>query len=401
MEESNIMYDIKTFNEIAPEGLNRFPSDKFTINQTDAPAGIILRSQNLHAYDFPNSVLAIARAGAGTNNIPVKECAEKGIVVFNTPGANANAVKELVLASLLVSVRPLVQGAQWVQTISGDDVEEQAEANKKQFAGHELEGKHLGVVGLGAIGAMVANDAYRLGMEVTGYDPFVSVDTAWSISRRVNRANSLEEIFANCDFISLHIPLNEETHHLISTQELKKMKKNAVLLNFARGELVDTEAILEAVNTGEIASYVTDFADERLLHNDKILVLPHLGASTEEAEINCAKMAARTLKKFLETGEIKRSVNFPTVEMSFNSPYRFTIIHKNVPNMLGLISSGIANLGINIDTMINKSRDDYAYTLIDIAETDEKKIASVAEKIQDSDKIIYVRTIKNLEGVHY
>jgi D-3-phosphoglycerate dehydrogenase len=401
MEETNIMYDIKTFNEIAPEGLNRFPSDAFTMNQTETPAGIILRSQNLHSYDFPTSVLAVARAGAGTNNIPVKECAEKGIVVFNTPGANANAVKELVLASLLVSVRPLVQGAQWVQTLTGDDVEEQAEANKKQFAGHELEGKHLGVVGLGAIGAMVANDAYRLGMEVTGYDPFVSVDTAWSISRRVNRANSLEEIFANCDFISIHIPLNEETRHLISTQELQKMKKNAVLLNFARGELVDTSAVLEAVNTGEIASYVTDFADERLLHNDNILVLPHLGASTEEAEINCAKMAARTLKKFLETGEIKRSVNFPTVEMSFNSPYRFTIIHKNVPNMLGLISSGIANLGINIDTMINKSRDDYAYTLIDIAETDEKKIASVAEKIQDSDKIIHVRTIKNQEGVHY
>ncbi|KAF1295133.1 3-phosphoglycerate dehydrogenase [Enterococcus sp. JM4C] len=395
------MYDIKTFNEIAPEGLQRFTADKFTINQTENPVGIILRSQNLHNYDFPKSVLAIARAGAGTNNVPVKDCAEKGIVVFNTPGANANAVKELVLASLLVSVRPLVQGAQWVQTLAGDDVEDQAEANKKQFAGHELEGKHLGVIGLGAIGAMVANDAYRLGMEVTGYDPFVSVDTAWSISRRVNRATSIEDIFANCDFISIHIPLNEETRHLISTQQLKKMKKNAVLLNFARGELVDTAAVLEAIQTGEIARYVTDFADERLLHNEQILVLPHLGASTEEAEVNCAKMAARTLKKFLETGEIKRSVNFPEVEMSFNSPYRFAIIHENVPNMLGLISSGIANLGMNIDTMINKSRDDYAYTLIDIAETDEEKIAAVAEKIQNSDKIIYVRTIKNQEGVHY
>ncbi|MGM0126283.1 D-3-phosphoglycerate dehydrogenase/2-oxoglutarate reductase [Enterococcus sp. AZ194] len=395
------MYDIKTFNEIAPEGLNRFSPDRFTINQTEAPAGVILRSQNLHTYDFPSSVLAVARAGAGTNNIPVKECAEKGIVVFNTPGANANAVKELVIASLLVSVRPLVQGAHWVQTLHGADVEEQVEANKKQFAGHELEGKHLGVIGLGAIGAMVANDAYRLGMEVTGYDPFVSVDTAWSISRRVNRATSIEDIFTNCDFISIHIPLNEETRHLISTQQLKKMKKNAVLLNFARGELVDTQAVLEAIKTGEIARYVTDFADERLLHHDQVLVLPHLGASTEEAEINCAKMAAKTLKTFLETGEIKRSVNFPSVEMSFNSPYRFTIIHKNVPNMLGLISSGIANLGINIDTMINKSRDDYAYTLIDIAETDEEKITTVAEKIQNSDEIIYVRTIKNQEGVHY
>lgn len=395
------MFDIKMFNAIAPEGLARFDKETFTIDKTDTPAGIILRSQKLHDFDFPDSVLGIARAGAGTNNIPVDACAEQGIVVFNTPGANANAVKELVLASLLVSVRPLLQGAQWVQQLTGTDVEEQAEANKKQFAGHELEGKRLGVIGLGAIGAMLANDAYRLGMDVAGYDPFVSVDTAWSISRRVKRAASMDELFATCDFISIHVPLNEQTHHLISTAELKKMKKSAILLNFARGELVDTDAVVSALDEDEIARYVTDFADERVLRNDRILVLPHLGASTEEAEVNCAKMAARTLKKFLETGEIKRSVNFPTVEMSFSSPYRFTIIHRNVPNMLGQISTGIANLGINIDTMINKSRGDFAYTLVDIAETDETKITQAAAKIQLADNIIRVRTIKNTQEVSY
>ncbi|MGC6769112.1 phosphoglycerate dehydrogenase [Enterococcus sp. LJL128] len=395
------MFDIKTFNAIAPEGLARFDDPQFTVDQTDTPAGIILRSEKLHNYAFPDSVLGVARAGAGTNNIPVKECAEKGIVVFNTPGANANAVKELVVACLLLSVRPVLKGANWVQTLSGPDIESQAEAEKKQFAGTELEGKKLGVIGLGAIGAMVANDAYRLGMDVTGYDPFVSVDTAWSISRRVKRAQSMDEIFTNCDFITVHVPLTETTHHLIGQDELNKMKRSAVLLNFARGELVDTDAVCQAVNNGSIGSFVTDFADERLLNNEKIMVLPHLGASTEEAEVNCAKMAARTLKKFLETGNIKRSVNFPTVEMAFNSPYRFTIIHKNVPNMLGQISTGIAETGINIDTMINRSRDDYAYTLVDIAETNEEKIKAVAKKIQQAENIIKVRTIKNNEAVNY
>ncbi|MBP2100616.1 phosphoglycerate dehydrogenase [Enterococcus rivorum] len=395
------MYDIKTFNAIAPEGLARFNEENFMIDQTETPAGIILRSQKLHDYSFPESVLGVARAGAGTNNIPVQKCTEEGIVVFNTPGANANAVKELVMACLLLSVRPILKGSNWVQTLSGPNIEEQAEAEKKQFAGTELEGKKLGIIGLGAIGAMLANDAYRLGMEVTGYDPYVSVDTAWSISRRVKRAQSMEEVLATCDFISIHVPLTENTHHLIGAEQLKKMKETAVLLNFARGELVDTEAVLAAIQAGEIGNFITDFADERLLNNEKILVLPHLGASTEEAEINCAKMAAKTLKVFLETGTIKRSVNFPTVEMAFNSPYRFTIIHKNVPNMLGQISTDIANLGINIDTMVNRSRDDYAYTLVDIAETDENKIAEVADNIRTAANIVRVRIIKNTEAVTY
>ncbi|KAF1305336.1 3-phosphoglycerate dehydrogenase [Enterococcus saccharolyticus] len=391
------MFQIKTFNAIAPEGMNRFDKETYAINQSENPDGIILRSQKLHDYEFPESVLAVARAGAGTNNIPVDKCTEQGIVVFNTPGANANAVKELVIANLLLSVRPILQGAMWVQNLSGPDVEEQVEAHKKQFVGNELEGKKLGVIGLGAIGAMIANDAYRLGMEVIGYDPHVSVDTAWSISRRVKRAKEVSEIYNTCDFITVHVPLLEQTRHLISDKELSMMKPSAKLFNFSRGEIVDTEAVLKAVNDGYLAGFTTDFADERLLNNEKIVVLPHLGASTEEAEINCAKMAARTLKRFLETGVIKHSVNFPTVDMSFHSPYRITIVHNNIPNMLGKISSTIASADINIENMINRGRGDYAYTLVDINESNQQKIADVVAQLEAGEQIMRVRVIENTE----
>lgn len=391
------MFQIKTFNAIAPEGLQRLEKEKYAINESDQPQGILLRSQKLHDYAFPESVLGIARAGAGTNNIPVKACTEKGIVVFNTPGANANAVKELVIASLLLSVRPILRGAQWVQTLNGDNVEEQAEAQKSQFAGTELEGKKLGIIGLGSIGAMVANDAYRLGMEVVGYDPYVSVDTAWTISRRVKRANDIAEVFSTCDFITVHVPLMENTHHLVGEAELAKMKPRTKLFNFSRKEIVDTDAVLRALKADRLAGYTTDFADEQLLHNEKVLVLPHLGASTEEAEVNCAKMAARTLKKFLEFGTIKRSVNFPTVEMAFHSPYRLTIINRNVPNMLGQISSIIAESGINIDNMLNRGREDFAYTLADVASEDEALLNQLADKLRENENIVRVRVIKNQE----
>lgn len=391
------MFQIKTFNAIAPEGMARFDQENYRINESEEPDGIILRSQKLHEYQFPESVVAVARAGAGTNNIPVKKCTEQGIVVFNTPGANANAVKELVVASLLIAVRPMVQGIEWVQTLSGSDVEEQAEAQKSQFAGTELEGKKLGVIGLGSIGAMVANDAYRLGMEVTGYDPYVSVDTAWSISRRVRRATDIKEVLTNCDFITVHVPLTDQTKHLIGPDELVLMKNTAHLMNFARGEIVDIEAVVKAVNEERIGGFTTDFADEKLLHNEKITVLPHLGASTEEAEVNCAKMAARGLKRFLETGVIKRSVNFPNVEMAFDSPYRITIINKNVPNMLGSIASDIASLDVNIDNMVNRGKDDYAYTLVDVSETDPQKIAAITEKLAQNEGIVRVRAIKRDE----
>lgn len=388
------MYQIKTFNAIAPEGMSRFGKDKYAINESETPDAIILRSQNLHDYDMPESMLAIARAGAGTNNVPVDACTEQGIVVFNTPGGNANAVKELVLASLLMSVRPILQGANWVQQLSGPNVEESVEANKKQFAGNELVGKKLGVIGLGSVGAMVANDAYRLGMEVMGFDPHVSVDTAWSISRRVTRAIDSDEIFKTCDFITVHVPLNDTTHHMVGANELSMMKATAKLFNFSRGEIVDTDALVAAVNENRIGGFTTDFVDERLLNNDKILVLPHLGASTEEAEINCAKMAARNLKRYLETGNIKNSVNFPLIDMAFNSPYRITVINRNVPNVLGQISTKIAAGEINIDNMINRGRGDFAFTQIDINETDYDKIIEVSNTLHELDNVIRVRVIK-------
>ena len=388
------MYQIKTFNAIAPEGMSRFGKDKYAINESETPDAIILRSQNLHDYDMPESMLAIARAGAGTNNVPVDACTEQGIVVFNTPGGNANAVKELVLASLLMSVRPILQGANWVQQLSGPNVEESVEANKKQLAGNELVGKKLGVIGLGSVGAMVANDAYRLGMEVMGFAPHVSVDTAWSISRRVTRAIDSDEIFKTCDFITVHVPLNDTTHHMVGANELSMMKATAKLFNFSRGEIVDTDALVAAVNENRIGGFTTDFVDERLLNNDKILVLPHLGASTEEAEINCAKMAARNLKRYLETGNIKNSVNFPLIDMAFNSPYRITVINRNVPNVLGQISTKIAAGEINIDNMINRGRGDFAFTQIDINETDYDKIIEVSNTLHELDNVIRVRVIK-------
>lgn len=393
------MFHIQTYNAIASEGLDYFTREKYGINESEYPDGVLLRSHSLHHQPISSSVLGIARAGAGTNNIPVEECTKKGIVVFNTPGANANAVKELVLASLLVSVRPLIQGAQWVQTLSGSNVEEQVEANKKQFKGEELEGKKLGVIGLGAIGAMVANDAYRLGMEVMGYDPYVSVDTAWNIHGRVKRSTDLAQLFSECDFITVHVPLKENTKGLIGAEELAQMKSTAKLLNFSRNGIVENEAVLHAIEQGMIAGYITDFADETLLHNDKVLVLPHLGASTMEAEVNCAKMAARTLRRFLETGEIKRSVNFPTVRMAFHSPYRITVINKNIPNMLGEISSTIASLGINIDDMVNRSKGEYAYTLVDINEKELTKVKEVQKKLEQKENIIRVRVIEQPEVI--
>lgn len=387
------MFQIKTFNAIASEGMNRFGKDKYAINESDQPDGVILRSQNLHDFTLPESLLAIARAGAGTNNIPVPLCTEKGIVVFNTPGANANAVKELVLTSLLTSVRPVLAGVNWVKTLEGSDIDAQVEANKKQFAGNELVGKKLGVIGLGSIGAMVANDAYRLGMEVMGYDPYVSVDTAWSISRRVQRATDRDEVLKNCDFITVHVPLTDETRNSIGANEISMMKSTAKLFNFARGEIVDTDAVISALKEGRIGGYTTDFPEEKLLDCPNVTMFPHLGASTEEAEINCAKMAARNLKRYLETGNVKNSVNFPMVDMVFNSPYRITVVNKNVLNVLGRLSTKIANGGINIDNMINRGRGDYAYTLVDINETDVDKITTVAQSLHDIDEVVRVRVI--------
>lgn len=389
------MYTIKTYNAIAEEGLKKFDVENYQLNQTDDPDGIVLRSQNLHDMKFSSQLKAIARAGAGTNNIPIQECTEKGIVVFNTPGANANAVKELVLASLLLAVRPIIEGVEWVKTLEGPDIDKKVEAEKKRFVGSELAGKQLGVIGLGSIGAMVANDAYRLGMDVVGYDPYVSVDTAWSISSRVKRVLSIEEVLTTSDYITVHVPLLDSTRAMISAEMLALIKKDAVLLNFARGELVDLDAVIFALKNGQLKSYLTDFADERLIEMDNVVVLPHLGASTEEAEINCAKMASKTLKYFLETGNIVHSVNFPTVEMVLNFPLRLAIINRNITNMVAQMSIGLAEYGVNIVNIMNKSRGDYAYTLIDIESIPEEKLMDIVNRIKSVAGILSVRVIKN------
>lgn len=398
MELKDKVYQLTTYNAIAAEGMERFERAKYAINENDDPDALILRSKNLHDMTFNDSLKAIARAGAGTNNIPIQRATEAGIVVFNTPGANANAVKELVLANLLLSVRPILQGHEWIQNYKfgpDDDVEAIVEANKKQFAGNELEGKKLGIIGLGAIGAMIANDAYRLGIEVYGYDPYVSVDTAWSISRRVNRVMELDDLLKICDFITVHVPLMDSTRGMIGERELAMMKEDVQLYNFARGPIVDKEAVLKAVNDNRIGGYTTDFADADLLHNEKIRVLPHLGASTEEAEINCARMAAGNLKRFLQTGDIINSVNFPSVQMSFNSPVRITIINRNIPNMIGKISTFVAEQGMNIANMVNRGRGDFAYTLVDLEELDHEKVERLVAKLEEIPDIVRVRAIEH------
>lgn len=398
MELKDKVYQLTTYNAIAAEGIERFEREKYAINESDDPDALILRSKNLHDITFNDSLKAIARAGAGTNNIPTQRATEAGIVVFNTPGANANAVKELVLANLLLSVRPILQGHEWIQNYKfgpDDDVEAIVEANKKQFAGNELEGKKLGIIGLGAIGAMIANDAYRLGIEVYGYDPYVSVDTAWSISRRVNRVMELDDLLKICDFITVHVPLMDSTRGMIGERELAMMKEDVQLYNFARGPIVDKEAVLKAVNDNRIGGYTTDFADADLLHNEKIRVLPHLGASTEEAEINCARMAAGNLKRFLQTGDIVNSVNFPSVQMSFNSPVRITIINRNIPNMIGKISTFVAEQGMNIANMVNRGRGDFAYTLVDLEELDYEKVERLVAKLEEIPDIVRVRAIEH------
>lgn len=398
MELKDKVYQLTTYNAIAAEGMERFERAKYAINENDDPDALILRSKDLHDITFNDSLKAIARAGAGTNNIPIQRATEAGIVVFNTPGANANAVKELVLANLLLSVRPILQGHEWIQNYKfgpDDDVEAIVEANKKQFAGNELEGKKLGIIGLGAIGAMIANDAYRLGIEVYGYDPYVSVDTAWSISRRVNRVMELDDLLKICDFITVHVPLMDSTRGMIGERELAMMKEDVQLYNFARGPIVDKEAVLKAVNDNRIGGYTTDFADADLLHNEKIRVLPHLGASTEEAEINCARMAAGNLKRFLQTGDIVNSVNFPSVQMSFNSPVRITIINRNIPNMIGKISSFVAEQGMNIANMVNRGRGDFAYTLVDLEELDYEKVEHLVARLEEIPDIVRVRAIEH------
>lgn len=365
------MYKIRTYNAISSKGLSRFPTDSYQVSSESTDAdGILLRSQKLHTEVMPESVVAIARAGAGTNNIPVADYTDKGIVVFNTPGANANAVKELIVAALLMGSRDIYGGMNYVQGLTeitdSGEMGKLLEKEKKNFAGGEIKGKTLGVVGLGAIGSMIGNLALELGMNVVGYDPAISVEAAWQLSSSVERMENLEALLACSDFITLHVPAIAATKHLINSKTLSGMKSTAKILNFAREEIVSSADMVAALDAGVIAGYITDFPAPELLGRDDVLLMPHIGASTEEAEENCAVMAANQLMDFLENGNILNSVNYPKIKMSRNGGTRITFSNKNVPKVLGNVLSVLADGEINIVDMVNKSRDEIAYNIIDI-----------------------------------
>ncbi|MDR2489913.1 MAG: 3-phosphoglycerate dehydrogenase [Spirochaetaceae bacterium] len=398
------MFKIKTFNKISTEGLSLFKGGAYEAGDTvQNPDALLVRSAHLSEIDIPPSVLAIARAGAGVNNIPVQACSERGIVVFNTPGANANAVKELVLAALFFSSRKIFDAAIWTKALSGsigqgspaeagaaESLSTLVEKNKASFAGPELAGKTLGVVGLGAIGVMVANDALALGMNVIGYDPYISVDAAWKLSGNVRNAESLDALLSGADYVTIHIPYSEQTRDMLDAQKITRMKKGARLINLARGGLVREADVAAALDSGRLSLYVTDFPTPELLSHTKVICLPHLGASTPEAEVNCAVMAVKQLIDFLETGAVKNSVNFPRSSLPRQNNYRLLVANRNIPNMVGQITTLIAGKGINITDLVNHHQGDFAYNIID---TEQKLPPDALETLCAVNGIIRVRTI--------
>ena len=389
------MYRIKALNKISPAGLSVLDQSRFAVSpDVENEDGILVRSADMHEYVFPENLQAIARAGAGTNNIPIDRCSEAGIAVFNTPGANANAVKELVICAMLLASRNVVGGAAWVkeQAAAGEDVEKVVEKGKSQFVGPEIQGKTLGVVGLGAIGVQVANIATKLGMTVWGYDPFLSVDAALSLSRMVQRANDLETIYKNCDYITLHLPLNGDTRGMIDAGAIQMMKSGVRLINLARGGLVADDDLLQALESGKVACYVTDFPNNRILQGRNVVAIPHLGASTPESEENCAVMAAQQLRDYLETGNIRNSVNLPTLEQDWSGETRLCIIHRNIPNMLASITNTLAKDGVNVENLTNKSKGNYAYTIVDVGQ---RVGDAVADEIRAVDGVLRVRVLKH------
>ena len=389
------MFNIKTLNKISPSGLNRFDKTKYTYgDDIENPDAIMVRSAKMHEMEFDSSLVAIGRAGAGVNNIPLDRCSEAGIVVFNTPGANANAVKELVIAGMLICSRRVIPAIEWEKTLKGNgtEVSKMVEKGKSAFTGPEVMGKTLGVIGLGAIGIGVANTARALGMEVYGYDPYLSVDAAWHLSSSIKHAANLDEIFAKCDYITVHVPLTDETRDMINAKSIAGMKDGVRILNFARGDLVNTADIIDALATGKVAAYVTDFANDELLGVEGVIAIPHLGASTPEAEDNCASMAAGELIDYLENGNIVNSVNMPAVSCPRTSGARICVIHKHNPGMISSLSAFFSGKNVNIENMLNKSKKDYAYTLIDIAEKDVDE--AIVAGIRDVEGTIRVRVIK-------
>ncbi len=387
------MFDVLTLNKIAPQGLEKF-TDNYQVSDTcENPDGIILRSFSMHDMELPENLKAVARAGAGVNNIPIDACTDKGIVVFNTPGANANAVKELVIAGLLLASRNITGGIEWAKTLigKGADVPKLVEKGKGQFVGPEIKGKKLGVIGLGAIGVMVANAAHNLGMDVIGYDPYLTIDSAWHLSRSIHKAKDMNEVFANCDYITLHVPLNDSTKGMISSDTLKIMKDGVRILNFSRGGLVNAAHLAVALEEKKVACYVTDFPDEAVLSMENVIAIPHLGASTPESEENCAEMAAQELVDYLENGNITNSVNFPSCSVDREGSVRVTILHKNVPTMLSQFSAIFAEKHLNIQNMLNKNKKENAYTIMDI---DGEVSDDVESTIAAIDGVLRVRIIR-------
>ena len=386
------MKKIHCLNPIAKCGTELFPAGyEMTDKAADADA-VLVRSASMHDMELPENLLAVGRAGAGVNNIPLDSCAQKGIVVFNTPGANANGVKELVIAGMLMASRDLVGGVKWVEANKDDEnIVKDVEKAKKAFAGGEIKGKKLGVIGLGAIGVQVANTAINLGMDVYGYDPYISVDAAWKLSRHIIHIESLDAICENCDFITIHVPALPSTKGMISEDALSKMKDGVVVLNFARDVLVDEDAMCRALESGKVKKYVTDFPNPKSVHMKNVLVLPHLGASTEESEDNCAVMAVQELMDYLENGNIKNSVNYPACDLGDRSGTRLAIFNRNVPNMIGQFASTLAEAGINIPSMTNQSKGDLAYTLMDV---EGDVTDAVLDKLMAIQGVFKIRVIK-------
>lgn len=389
------MYQIKTYNAIAKQGLAVF-GDNYQINHENvAPDAYMIRSVDLHDHQFPKGLKVIARCGAGFNNIPLQKASEAGIAVFNTPGGNANAVKELIVGMMIATNRNFVAAVDWsAKAAPGADITLRTEKQKTQFKGQELLGKKLAVIGMGHVGSLVANAAVDLGMDVIGYDPYLSVESAWNLSREVKRAATIDEVVAGADFVTVHVPKNEETTGLIGPRELDQMKPTTVLLNYSRLGIVDNAATIAALAAGQLRHYCTDFSEEQILGNERITITPHIGGSTAEAEANCSRIAAHEICEYLTTGNTVNSVNLPNVKVPFASPYRITVIHRNIPNMLGQITTIIAQAGLNIENLVNRSRGDYAYTMVDVTELDEATAAKVLATLGGIRAVSRVRLIR-------
>ena len=387
------MYKIHCLNPISKVGLEKLTANYALTQDVEAAEGILVRSASMHGMELPDNLLAVARAGAGVNNIPLEKCAEKGIVVFNTPGANANGVKELVIAGMLLAARDIVGGIEWVKASNENaDIAKTAEKEKKKFAGTELMGKKLGIIGLGAIGVKVANAAESLGMEVYGYDPYLSVDAAWSLSRTVKHVLNVDDIYSNCNFITIHVPLMDSTKGMINEEAIHKMKDGVILLNFARDLLVKEEDVLVGLKNGKIRRYVSDFPNPTTAGQEGCIVIPHLGASTEESEDNCAKMAVKEMMNYLENGTIANSVNYPNCDMGVcTQAGRIAIFHKNIANMITQFTACFGENGINISNMMNKSRGEAAYTMIDVETVPN---ADIIERLQAIEGVFRVRVVK-------